>query len=317
VAGSISELRKALMLKYIRLFRLPNLIIIALSQYMIQHFLILSFFIATYFNTEIFPAHLSQFQLALLIVSTVLIAAGGYVINDYFDVHIDEINKPGKNIVGKDISPNTAKTIFFVLSGIGIVIGFWLAFQIGVVSLGFLQVFTVVSLWMYSSQFKRRLLIGNFITSLLCALSILIVALFQPESYLNIVYVLWWAIPAFLLTFIRELIKDIEDIEGDELSQCKTAPIIWGITVTKGIIIFLIVILAAFITLLLYNYFFVNTVISFWYLESIFIIPLLALLYLVSTAGEKKDLHYASMFTKILMLAGILTLYPFWLKFLK
>jgi 4-hydroxybenzoate polyprenyltransferase len=305
------------MLKYLRLIRLPNLLIIALSQFMIQYLLIMSFFKAIANNTGVFPEHLSALQLSLLIISTVVIAAGGYIINDYFDIHIDEVNKPGKNLVGKFISPKAARNCFFVLGATGILLGFYLSISIDRPELGLLQLFSVVSLWLYSSQFKRMLLIGNFITSLLCGLSILLVALFQPESYLNISYVLWYAVPAFLLTFIRELIKDIEDLDGDELSQCKTAPIVWGIKTTKLIIIFLILLLGSYIGYILYTYFYINTVFNFWYMLFMFSIPLFALIYLVITAGEKKDYHYASVFAKVLMLAGILTLYPFWLKFLK
>jgi 4-hydroxybenzoate polyprenyltransferase len=306
-----------MILKFLRLIRLPNLIIIALSQLLIRNCLIMPAYTASYFATEIFPQHLSALNFTLLVISTVLIAAAGYIINDTFDVHIDEVNKPGKNIIGKNISESTAKKLYFILSGTGIVIGFYLAIQIGKPVMGLVHVFSAVSLWMYSAHFKRRLLSGNLIISILCALSLLIVGLYEPEFYSNINFLLWFAIPAFLLSFIRELIKDIEDIDGDERSQCKTAPIVWGIRATKGIIIFLIVVLMLFLSDILYFNFYTNTVIGFWYLESIFIIPILGLLYLVISAGEKRDYYFASLFSKILMLLGVLMLIPFWYYFLK
>ncbi len=305
------------LLKFASLIRLPNLLIIALSQVLIRYCLIIPVFSATYFVTNEFPSNLSDFQFSLLVISTLLIAAAGYVINDCFDIHIDEVNKPGKNQVGKIITAESAKRLFYFLSGAGIVIGFYLAIIISKPVMGLIHVFSAVSLWMYSSHFKRRFLSGNIIISFLSALSLLIVALFEPEFYGNFNLVLWFAVPAFLLSFVRELIKDIEDIDGDELSQCKTAPIILGIKWTKLIIAILIILTAVFLTDILKTNFYVNKVISFWYLESIFLIPLAGLLYLVITAAEKKDYHYASLFTKVLMLAGVLSLLPLWYYFVK
>lgn len=303
--------------KYLRLIRLPNLIIIALSQILIRYCLIIPAFVASYFATNSFPSHLSAFHFSLLVTSTILIAAAGYIINDYFDVHIDEINKPGMNIIGKDVSERNAKRLFYALSAIGILIGFYLAVKIDKPVMGLIHVFTAVSLWMYSSHFKRRLFSGNIIISFLCALSLLVVGLFEPEFYGNFNFIMWFAVPAFLLSFVRELIKDIEDIDGDELSQCKTAPIVLGIKTTKFIVAILILLTMTYLSNIIFKNFFTNKVIGFWYLELIFLIPLFGLLYLVVTAEEKKDYHYASLFTKILMLAGVLSLLPFWYYFLK
>ena len=300
-----------------RIIRIQNLLIIVLSQVLIHYCLILPVFVTTYFITDEFPAHLSDINFILLVLSTVFVASAGYIINDYFDIDIDKVNKPGKNIVGKDISRHSAKRLFFILSGLGIIIGFYLAILIDKPVMGLIHVFSATSLWMYSSHFKRRLFSGNVIVALLCALSILTPGLFEPEFYSNIVLIFWFAVPAFLLSFARELIKDIEDLKGDELSQCNTAPIALGITATKIIIAFLILSTITFITYILYENFYINKIIGFWYLLLMFIIPLLALLYLALSAGEKRDYHYASLFAKILMLAGILTLLPFWYYFVK
>src|SRR5438046_832357 len=113
------------MLKYFRLIRFPNLLIIMLSQYLVRYYLVLPAFKAEYFVTGIFPPHLSDVDFFLLMASTILIAAAGYVINDYFDVNIDEINKPGKNIIGKSLSAKAARILFFILAGIGSAIGFY------------------------------------------------------------------------------------------------------------------------------------------------------------------------------------------------
>ena len=305
------------MVSYLRLIRFPNLLIIMLSQVLVRYCLILPAFKTEYFITEIFPNYLSNLNFNILVASTLTIAVGGYIINDYFDIHIDEINKPGKNIIGKNLSKKMAMSLYIVLSSIGILSGFYVAFRISKPELGLLQMFSVASLWMYSSFYKRRFLSGNLIISLLSALSLLIIGLFEPSFYKNFVFLTWFAIPAFLLSLIREIIKDIEDIDGDELSQCKTVPIVLGISKTKKIILIIILLLAVYITYILRINFYTNTVINFWYLISMFLIPISALAYLVHSANQKKDYFYASLFSKILMLGGIFSMFLFWNYFLK
>jgi 4-hydroxybenzoate polyprenyltransferase len=305
------------MIAVLRLIRLPNLIIIAFSQALVRYCLIMPAFIAQYHNTGFFMPHLSKFDFILLVLSTVLIAAGGYIINDVFDTNIDEVNKPGKNIIGKKISETTAKKFFYFLSAAGIILGFFVAYNIEKLMMGFVNVFAVGSLWMYSSYYKKRLLIGNFIVAFLSALSLLIIGLYEPYYYMNIEFLLYYAAFAFLVSLIREIIKDAEDIDGDERAQCKTLPIIAGIKTTKGVVTSLIIITVAAIVFILTKYFYFNTVVSFWYLVSIFVIPFAALIYLVGTASEKKDFHYASVFTKLIMIAGVLSMVPFYFYFLR
>lgn len=288
-----------------------------LSQVLVRYCIILPAFDAEYHITNVFPEHLSDFHFILLVSSTVLIAAAGYIINDYFDVDIDEINRPGKNIIGKKINGESARNLFFILSSAGVLSGFYVAWSIGKVIMGLIPLFSAVSLWMYSSLYKRRLFSGNVLISLLCALSIVIVGLYEPAFYRNFIFLIWFAVPAFLLSLIREIIKDMEDMEGDELSRCKTAPIVLGVRNSKRIVLGLILLLAAFISYILYTYFYTNTVINFWYLLLIFQIPVTGLIYLVLTANGKKDFHYASMSSKILMLGGIFSMYFFWFYFLK
>jgi 4-hydroxybenzoate polyprenyltransferase len=287
-----------------------------LSQLLVRYCLVLPAFRTEYFITGTFPKYLSDLNFFLLVISTVLIAAAGYVINDYFDVAIDQVNKPGKNIVGKSISKEKARTIYFMLSFIGVALGFYVAFKVSKPVVGFIPLFASISLWMYSSYYKRSLLIGNFIVSILSALSLLIVGLYEPEYYKNIVYLMWFSICAFLLSMVREIIKDMEDIDGDRSYGSRTLPIAWGLKASKLIASVFIILLSAYITYIIYNYFYTNTVVNFWYLLGMFLIPILALLYLVASAGVKKDFHYASLYSKVLMLGGILSIYFFWFYFL-
>lgn len=284
---------------------------------MVRYFLILPVFsIEQKINGE-FPSHLSPFYFALLMLSTILIAAGGNIINDYFDISIDEVNKPGKNPVGKFISEKKAKLFAFILFIAGSAIGLFLAFHIDKPIMAGVQLLSVITLYSYSSFYKRRLLIGNFMIALLSGLSILTPGLFEPNYYANLTFLLWFSLFAFEISLIREVIKDIEDLDGDELAQCKTFPIRFGIPKSKVLIGFFIILNYGTIQYALYNYFLKNTVISFWYLSGLFFIPFAALFYLVVTASVKKDFTYASLFAKGIMLYGILSMAGLWYYFIR
>jgi len=305
------------MLPYLRLFLLPNLLMIALTQFLVRYCIIMPAYVTEYRNTGVFPEHLSRIEFLMLLFSTVVIAAGGYIINDVFDVFTDEINKPGKNIIGKKISEKTARMVSFIFLIVGSVLGTALAIKKHIIVMGLIFPFSAVSLYMYASYYKKRLLVGNLLIALLSALSVLIVALFEPQFYLNIQFVVIYAVFAFLISFVRELIKDAEDLDGDERAQSKTFPVRFGLKKTKVLAVFLMIILAGAVGFYLYRYFYHNTVINFWYLQGLFMIPFSALIYLIVSAEEKKDFTYASIFSKLVMLYGILTMIPFYYYFLR
>jgi 4-hydroxybenzoate polyprenyltransferase len=288
-----------------------------LSQILVRYCLILPAFKAEYFITSTFPNYLSDLDFFLLVFSTVVIAAGGYVINDCFDVEIDAVNKPGRNIIGKELSVKKAKSFFYILSSLGVVAGMYVAIKINKPVVGLLPLFAAASLWMYASFYKKRFMIGNVIIAILCSLTVLLPGLYEPEFYRNFTFLIWFAVPAFLMTLLRELIKDMEDLEGDQLNDSRTVPIVLGIPKTKFILVTLIVFTGGYLSLVLHNNFLTNKVISIWNLLGIFLIPLLALAYLVASATGKKDFYYASMFAKILMAGGVCSIYLFWHYFLK
>lgn len=302
---------------FLKLIRWPNLLMIAITQFLVRYCLIMPAFIVEYKVLDVFPEHLSKLQFLLLTASTVLIAAGGYIINDIYDTSIDHDNKPGKNKINNGISESVALKYYYVLTTIGILAGFIVAFSIGKFSLGFVPLFAAISLYMYSTFYKKRFLSGNLLIAALSSLSVLIVGLFEPEFYKSIIYLLWYAVFAFEISLIREIIKDIEDMDGDEKAQSKSLPILYGIKKTKAVLYGLTIFMAATILHVLYYNFWDNTVISFWILVGIFLIPLLLLSYMIFIAEEKRDFHFASVFTKVYMFIGIFSLLGFWYYFLK
>ena len=267
----------------LKLTRFGNLVIIGITQYFTAAFLV---DITT----------LDDGRLFLLSISTVLIAAAGYIINDYYDVKIDYINKPERVVIGRNIPRRYAILFHVVLSGIGILIGLLLSWRIAA-----LNVLSAFLLWLYSNNLKRLPFIGNFSVAFLTGLSVWIVdLLYQHGSALIVIYASF----AFFMTLVREIIKDMEDLKGDNTFGCKTLPIVWGLRRTKFIIYFILAIFA--LTVLLINKFY--TALPLAYFLIFLFIPLLILLYRLIRADTTRDFAALSTFCKIIMLLGILSM---------
>jgi 4-hydroxybenzoate polyprenyltransferase len=259
---------------------------------------------------------LNDYGFALLVLSVVLIAAAGYIINDYFDTRIDAINKPEKLIVGVKVSRRRAMLYHTVFNILGVLIGFYLAWQINKLIIGWINVISVTLLWYYSRYFKKKFIIGNLVVALLSGMIPIVVALFEPNTdRIHYYYIIGYAAFAFVISFIREIIKDLEDMEGDISENCKTIPIVSGVRTTKTVIILLIALVVAAIGYLV-NY----NVIPEFSSNKVFIlysviaiqIPLMILLYLTYKATYKNNYRMMSTLTKIIMLTGVLSMLVFY-----
>lgn len=267
----------------IRLTRFWNLVIIGLSQYFAALFLI---------DRNL----IYDWRLFVLAASTVIIAAAGYIINDYYDIKIDLINKPQRVVIGKSITRRYALFFHSVLVVIGVGLGFVISWRIGIVN--FLSAFL---LWWYSNSLKRQPFIGNLVVAVLTSISILLIdILYYSDNLLVIIYALF----AFFMTLIREILKDMEDLRGDNTFGCKTLPIVWGIRKTKGMIYSLLVLLSA--SVLLLNTRFVQ--LPFYYFVIFLYVPLGLLVLRLIRADTRKDFYWLSQWCKIIMLLGILSM---------
>jgi 4-hydroxybenzoate polyprenyltransferase len=201
----------------------------------------------------------------LLVVSSVLIAAAGYIINDYFDINIDQINKPTANVVDKIVSRRWAMAWHFVLSGVGILLSAWVSWRTGFWYILLGNFMCVLLLFGYSVSLKRKLLSGNIIISLLTAWVILVISIAEINTQTLVIPAVTEAVNkitriaflyagfAFISSLIREAIKDIEDLQGDERYGCRTMPIVWGVNAAKVYIaVWLVVILALLVILQVY-----------------------------------------------------------------
>ena len=237
-----------------------------------------------------------DFNLFLLAVSTVLIAAAGYIINDYYDVKIDYINKPERVVIGKNITRRFAILFHILLSVGGIAIGLYISWSLAAVN-----VLSVFLLWLYSNYLKRLPFIGNVTVALLTGLAIYIVdVLYRTESSLLMIY----SVFAFFMTLVREIIKDIEDLKGDNTFGCKTLPIVFGIRKTKLIIYVILIILSISVFVLNYWY----AALPFQYYLIFLFVPLIWLLFRLFRADTKKEFSLLSTFCKVIMLLGILSM---------
>ena len=292
---------------FFRLVRWPNLVFIALTQAL--------FYFCIYLPLFQQPA---TGKMILLIVASVFIAAAGYIINDYFDLNIDQVNKPEKNVVDRVIHRRWAIIWHMMLSLAGVLLTA-IAVRLSFWYLILANVGCVAMLWFYSTSFKRQLLIGNVVISLLTAWTILVFffAFSHPDNAFNTVdersvkffrLAILYAGFAFVISLVREAVKDMEDMEGDTRYGCRTLPIVAGIRATKlYTAIWLIVLIATLAILQIY-------VLQFgWWPSVIYslllvIAPLVLLLLRLRAAVSVHDFARLSSFTKWIMLAGILSM---------
>lgn len=304
---------------FIKMIRLPNLFFIVLTQIL---------FHVTILDKILWPIgvrpEIDGLDFILLSAASVLIAAAGYIINDYFDINIDQVNKPTANVIDKIVSRRWAMAWHFVLSGFGVLLSAYVAWRTHNWYILIGNVLCVALLFGYSVSLKRKLLSGNILISLLTAWVILVLSLSEidilklgdaavTEARSKILRIgFLYAAFAFISSLIREAIKDIEDLQGDEKYGCRTMPIVWGVNAAKVYIaVWLIVILALLIILQVYVARF-----QWWWAMAysiVFIIGPFVLIFLqLYKAKDQSDYHRLSNWTKMVMLTGILSMIFFY-----
>ena len=271
-----------------------------------------------------FGEQLPWFTLLLLMAAVVLTAAGGYVINDYFDVKIDRINRPDAVVVTRSVSKPAAMRLSVGLSITGALCGIAVAWLLRSMTLGIIFVLVPGLLWFYSSSYKRLLMIGNLTIALLAGLTPLVVAMANvaqlrllygsilPYTTLEHDLYAWlggFALFAFLLTWIREIIKDLQDQMGDRELECHTLPIVWGELWTK---IFVTVLLCGTLALIAWLWYCVLPFPHTWnnlstrYIALGITVPLLSVVWLLWAAKIPSDYKTCQQVVKFTMLIGML-----------
>ena len=301
------------MISFFYLIRYKNLLMVLLTMILTKYALI---------NSFISDPSLTSIDFIILSLSILCITAGGYIINDLFDIEADTINKPLKVYISKSISKKNAWVIYLLSSTLGIILGIYLSVIKNSDFLSFYFIGTTLLLFLYSVLLKKLVFIGNLCISLLVALPIYLLYKFDSNNitisnilqyfFLSIA-IFYYMFFAFLTTMIREIIKDIEDINGDYIVKLKTLPILIGKTRARNISIFLSIVLLLFLFLVSSNYFISNK----YFLGIIMLMLSTVVVYFIFkswTATTKKQFQYLSNLMKLIMFIGILSMALFKFK---
>jgi len=304
------------MLSFFKLIRLPNLIIIALTQYVMRYFIIQPILAINRIHLQ-----LSDIDFAILVMATLFVAAGGYIINDYFDTKADRLNKR-EVIVGRRISRRISLFLHQALSFIGLVLGGYVSYKVG--HWQFVLIFFMAGglLWFYSTSYKNHFILGNLVLAFICAAIPFLVVVFEIPplnktysevliaSKTNFDYLLYWvgafSFFSFFAVLIHQFIRDLVSVKGDQEIGRRSLPIIIGFKWTKTIIVSLILFLSVSVFGVWYQ--FLNAPmdkITPWYFSLLIIIPLLLLAYLVIKLKKDESLKFGVFLLRMAILAGI------------
>ncbi len=274
----------------LRLLRPLNLLLMVLAQVLVQACLL--------YPTQPWVA-VSWPSFWLTVCSTVAVGAGGYAINDYYDVKIDAINRPRRRVVGRGaLTRRRTMIVHMVLSTLGVALGVAVGWAVGAIAAG-----SALALWAYSAQLKRRLLVGNLVVAALGGAMVLVVEVAARTQSRAV-----WAYAglAALLTLIREIIKDAEDVRGDTRFGCQTLPIVAGLPRTRLVLYALLGLLAAVLLVVMVRR------PEAWRFNGFLVLTVLLPLGLLTAWLRRADrrLHFArlSALGKLLMLAGTLSM---------
>ncbi len=293
---------------FLKLIRWKNLEMIGGIQLLFKY---------VYFSVFSIATTLSNIDFSILLLATITIAAAGYINNDIYDVVADKVNKPSKIIIGKHITKEQGNKYYFILNIIGVLAGFYVSFKIGKISFIAIFMITILLLKVYNSDLKKIPLIGNFMVSLLVSLSILIVGIFDIipaitdenvlDQYHAFRVLIDYAVFAFMFMFLREIVKDIEDVNGDKKMKMKTLPILIGRRRTKNVVFGL-----SFVPLVLVTFYSFNNFSDIpFVLAYMLIVVMLPLLYFMTKiiyAKTRKNYAFASNLLKIIMLLGMFSI---------
>jgi 4-hydroxybenzoate polyprenyltransferase len=296
-------------MKYLHLIRYQNLLLLALMQ------LIFRFGFLKYQNIYLY---LSDTQYLLLVLATVLIAAAGYIINDILDQDTDHINKPNQVYIGKGISEAMGYNLYFLLNVAGVGIGFYLSNVIQKPTFGGIFIIIVTILYMYATTLKQMLLIGNLAVAFVLSCSILIIGVYDllplifdsNRGQMGVIFslLLDYAIFAFVLNFIREVIKDMQDIEGDKSEGMNTLAIVLGISKTSKLVFGLGIVATLTLVWYINTYLMANQLYYATLYGLIFVVgPMIFFLVKLGSATTSKDFGFLSTVLKWVIFFGILS----------
>lgn len=306
-----------MMKAFLKLIRLPNLLIVATTMYLMRYAVIWPMLKVNDFNLQV-----KELDFFLIVFSTLLITAAGYIINDYFDIRIDNINKPKANPIGKEIKRRVAMVLHIAFNALAFILVFYVSYKMGNPKLSFIYLIASGILWFYSTNFKKQLIIGNLVVAFLTGMVPLLVGLFEIPllntrykeylfqfnfSFNSIAYfVLAFSFFAFISNLWREIIKDAEDEFGDRAFGAETIPVVFGLKTTNYIVFTIGLIQSVLIAYLQYMQFNTGDFWSFTYMLIALQIPVWVISFKSLNAKQKEHYKTLSKWCKTYMLLGLL-----------
>lgn len=305
---------------FFKMIRWPNLVMVILSMSFLLFLLIRP-------GLAVSAAGLNLTSFLLLVVAVLLTAMGGYVINDLKDLQTDAVNKPGRNPFERFFTPKQGMLFYWIFSLSGILAGTWLSFWLGKGSYSLIFVLTAGLLWFYAARYQCQVLMGNLVVAFLSAFSFGLVWLYELMALLeqsvqvgrNVLMTVNWLVLiymgfAFLVSLMREVVKDMEDVEGDQQTGCLTLPVAYGMKKAKNIA--LIVNLLGLFASFGFQWFFYRNGFG-WLFLYFFIVDLLFAFVLLKLLNASRKEHFSllSLWIKLLMVAGVLSIGLFYFEF--
>lgn len=288
------------------MLRPANLILLALIQYTVYYCVILQ----NYPPDIPMPMPLSD--ITLLVAMTLCAAGGGYILNDFYDVGADAVNNPGKNAIGQRVSEHSAWITYALVSVLGALCAYYVTLRTGKNVL-ILYGVVMLALWSYSAYFQRLPLAGNVLVAAVCAVAVFLPWYVQPDSIKLEVWdkglvVVFYALFAFLVTLIREIVKDVEDIEGDKHVESHTIPILFGETVARVLALSLVVITCGVFAFWMKVQGMQFPLLSKLWFALLVFLPLLYIGWAIYRARTRRAYRHISQYLKFLILSGTIYL---------
>lgn len=293
---------------FLKVIRFKNLLMLALMQLIVRY---------GFLEFQSVSLALTDWQFALLVLSTICIAAGGYLMNNIFDTETDLYNKPQHVVIGTKISETAAYNYYIAFNIIGVGIGFYLSNAINKPSFAILFVAIAATLYLYASSFKKYLLIGNILIATLLSISVLIVGVFdllpnitlENQAVMGMLFkvLLDYAIFAFIVNLLREIVKDLEDVNGDYNQGMNTLPIALGVERTAKVAFYFSIIPLAALLYYINEYLFdllYATIFTLVFIAA----PLIYFCVKMFSARTQKDFGHLSAVLKLILLFGIISI---------
>lgn len=287
--ASISN--KRLLLKMFSLFSVVrgyNILVLILAQYLTSAFILAPELPLRdiFFDDNLF----------FLILSSATVIASGYIINNFYDSEKDLINRPKKTMLDQFVSQRTKLSVYFILNLLAIFFASYVSFKAVV----FFSIY-IFAIWLYSHRLKRILFLGNLVASILTLTPFFVIFIYY-KNFETVIFI--HATFLYLMIVMRELVKDLENMQGDLIQNYHTIPIVYGEKLSK-FFLSILSILAVIPTMLLITRFDTGYMNYYFYVSLVLLVFFVLFLYFSKVKWQFLLLHNI---LKLIIVAGVFSI---------